>query len=52
MSISPKGLAVSRLILWGLFPGARLCAVNVADRDRMVRVLARDEANLPRSRRP
>jgi hypothetical protein len=47
LSVSPKGLAVHRLILGGFIPGRRLFAVNTEDRDRMVRVLARDEAQLP-----
>jgi hypothetical protein len=47
LSVSPKGLAVHRLILGGFIPGRRLFAVNVEDRDRMVRVLTRDEGQLP-----
>jgi hypothetical protein len=47
LSLSPKGLAVHRLILGGFIPGRRLLVVNTEDRDRMVRVLTRDEAQLP-----
>jgi len=47
LSLSPKGFAAHRLILWGLMPGSRLFAANVEDRNRMVRVLTRDEAQLP-----
>jgi hypothetical protein len=47
LSLSPKGFAAHRLILWGFIPGPRLFAAGVEDRDRMVRVLTRDEAQLP-----
>jgi hypothetical protein len=47
VSLSPKGFTVHRLILGGFIPGRRLFAVNVEDRDRMVRVLMREEAQLP-----
>lgn len=47
LSLTPKGFAAARLILWGFIPGPRLFAVNAEVRDRMVRTLTREEAQLP-----
>jgi len=47
VSLVPKGLAVHRLHLGGWIPGRRLFAASTQERDRMVRVLRREEDQLP-----
>ncbi len=47
VSLVPKGLAVHRLHLGWILPGRRLFAASPEERDRMVRVLRREEDQLP-----
>src|SRR5690606_3241234 len=48
LSLSPKGLRVHNLILWGRIPGRTLCVADARQVDQMVKVIARDIARLPK----
>lgn len=48
LSLTPKGLRVHNLILWGRLPGRALHVATSAEVAQMVRVLVRDIANLPK----
>ncbi len=48
LSLSPKGLRVHNLILWGRIPGRTLCVADGRQVDQMVKVIARDIARLPK----
>lgn len=48
LSLSPKGLRVHNLILWGRIPGRTLYVADAAAVARMVKVLARAIETLPK----
>ena len=48
LSLSPKGLRVHNLILWGRVPGRTLYVGDAQQVAQMVKVIARDIARLPK----
>ena len=48
LSLSPKGLRIHKLILWGRVPGKTLYVANAGEVAQMVKVVARDIARLPK----
>lgn len=47
LSVVPKGLAIHRLHLAGMIPGRRVFATDPVGRDRIVRVLMREDGTMP-----
>jgi hypothetical protein len=48
LSLTPKGLRVHNLILWGRVPGKTLYTAGAGEVAQMVKVIARDIARLPK----
>lgn len=48
ISVATSGFRLHRLILWGRLPGRSLFVADIRTQDRIVAVLARDIARLPK----